>query len=166
MKVLIINPFGIGDVLFSTPLIRNIRVAYPDSYIGYICNARAKEVLRQNRDIQEIFVFEKDEYRTLWKQAKTSCIRRLVDFFLTIKRKRFDLAFDLQRSGVVVQKDGRTLPGKQNPLLVGKNEGDPFWISCEKPAHVMGKLFEEIPSEFQLEDHAAVQANRRLSHHP
>ena len=65
MRILIVNPFGIGDVLFSTPLITNLKVAWPKSYIGYICNIRAKDALYDNPQIDEIFVFEKDEYSPL-----------------------------------------------------------------------------------------------------
>lgn len=95
MRVLIINPFGIGDVLFSTPLINNIKTAYPQSYIGYICNIRAKDVLSSSPQIDEIFVFEKDEYRTLWTQAKFKCIKKFISFLKDIRRKKFDLAIDL-----------------------------------------------------------------------
>ena len=28
---LVINPYGIGDVLFTTPLIRNLKNNYPDA---------------------------------------------------------------------------------------------------------------------------------------
>ena len=95
MKILIINPFGIGDVLFSTPLISNLKEVLPESYIGYICNIRAKDVLYHNPQINEIFVFEKDEYRELWKQAKFKCIKKFISFLMQIKRKKFDLAIDL-----------------------------------------------------------------------
>lgn len=95
MRILIVNPFGIGDVLFSTPLISNLKEALPESYIGYICNVRAKDVLYDNPQINEIFVFEKDEYRDLRKQAKFKCIKKFISFFAQIKKKRFDVAIDL-----------------------------------------------------------------------
>jgi heptosyltransferase-2 len=95
MRILIVNPFGIGDVLFSTPLISNLKVALPESYIGYICNIRAKDALLGNPQIDDIFVFEKDEYRRLWKQSKFRCVRKFVLFFRQIKRRRFALAIDL-----------------------------------------------------------------------
>ncbi|MBL7129858.1 MAG: glycosyltransferase family 9 protein [Candidatus Omnitrophica bacterium] len=98
MRILIVNPFGIGDVLFSTPLITNLREIYPESYIGYICNIRSKDVLYDNPQINEVFVFEKDEYRNLWKQAKLKCIKSFIAFLIKIKRKRFDLAIDLSLS--------------------------------------------------------------------
>lgn len=95
MRVLVVNPFGIGDVLFSTPLIGNIKIVYPESYIGYICNARAKEALYNNPQIDEVFVFEKDEYRNLWKQSKFKCIKKFISFLLRIKRAKFDIMIDL-----------------------------------------------------------------------
>jgi len=95
MRILIVNPFGIGDVLFSTPLVGNLREAYSESYIGYICNIRAKDVLYDNPQINEIFVFEKDEYRNLWKQEKFKCIKKFISFLTQIKKKKFDVVIDL-----------------------------------------------------------------------
>ena len=95
MRILIVNPFGIGDVLFSTPLISNLREVYPEGYIGYICNIRAKDVLCGNPQLNEIFVFEKDEYRDLWKQAKFKCIKNFFSFLIQIKKRNFDAVIDL-----------------------------------------------------------------------
>ena len=36
IKILLINPFGIGDVLFSTPLIRILKDNFPESALYYI----------------------------------------------------------------------------------------------------------------------------------
>ena len=98
MRILVVNPFGIGDVLFSTPLISNLKAALPESYIGYICNIRAKDALCDNPQINEIFVFEKDEYRNFWRQARLKCIQKFISFLLQIKKKKFDLAIDLSLS--------------------------------------------------------------------
>ncbi|MFC1699101.1 glycosyltransferase family 9 protein [Candidatus Omnitrophota bacterium] len=95
MKILMANPFGIGDVLFSTPLISNLKAAYPDCYIGYICNQRAKDVLYDNREINQIFVFEKDEYRELWRKNKFSCIKKFISFLWQIKKVKFEVVIDL-----------------------------------------------------------------------
>ena len=38
-KILIINPYGIGDVLFTTPVISNLRRwRTPRLYIAYLAN--------------------------------------------------------------------------------------------------------------------------------
>jgi len=94
-KMLIINPFGIGDVLFSTPLISVIKEKYPMCYIGYICNIRTKDILETNPGVDEVFVFERDEYRSLWKKSKIKCLRKLFNFWKEIKKRKFDLLLDL-----------------------------------------------------------------------
>lgn len=95
MKILITNPFGIGDVLFSTPLIASLRQNFPESYIAYICNVRAQEVLLANPNLNDIFVFEKDEYKNLWRKSKIKCIKRFIVLLKEIKKKRFDIVIDL-----------------------------------------------------------------------
>ncbi|MDP6686135.1 MAG: glycosyltransferase family 9 protein [Candidatus Omnitrophota bacterium] len=94
-RVLIINPFGIGDVLFSTPLVSAIRRRYQDSYIGYICNIRTKEILETNPDISELFVFERDTYRRLWKESKIKAIKKFFSFWREIQKRKFQTLFDL-----------------------------------------------------------------------
>jgi len=95
MKILIVNPFGIGDVLFTTPLISNLKEAFPDSYIGYVCNVRTKDVLLSNPNIDITFIYEKDKFRKLWKVSKILCIKKVLRLLKSIKKKRFDVVFDL-----------------------------------------------------------------------
>jgi len=94
-NILIINPFGIGDVLFSTPLVSAIKKAYSGSHIAYICNLKVKDILNTNPDINEVFVFERDEYRNLWKESKIAAIKKFLGFWAGIKKRKFDIAFDL-----------------------------------------------------------------------
>ena len=94
-NILIINPFGVGDVLFSTPLISNIKAQHPGCYIGYICNIRTKEILETNPDVAGIFVFERDEYRALWRHSKVNCVKKICAFWKEIKKRRFDIVIDL-----------------------------------------------------------------------
>ena len=94
-RILIINPFGIGDVLFSTPLISAIKEKYSRSYIAYICNVRTRGILETNPDVDEVFVFERDEYRGFWKRSKIKALKRLCNFWREIKKRRFDLLLDL-----------------------------------------------------------------------
>ena len=94
-RILIVSPFGIGDVLFSTPLIRAIRRAFPDAYVAYLCNRRTEEILRHNTHVNELFIYEKDEFVVLWKQHKLRAVRRLLSLLWDIRRRRFDTAIDL-----------------------------------------------------------------------
>jgi len=94
-NILIFNPFGIGDVLFTTPLLRNLREHFPHSAITYLCNRRSHPLLENNLFLDKVMVFEKDEWRNLARQSKTKFIRQLTAFYHTIRRQRFDVVFDL-----------------------------------------------------------------------
>jgi len=94
-RILIINPFGIGDVIFTTPLIRHLRKQFPDSYIGFICNSRVAPFLSSNKNLNEIFVFDKGDFRILWRASKIDCIRQFLKFLKIIKSKKFDTVIDL-----------------------------------------------------------------------
>ncbi len=83
-KIFIINPFGIGDVLFTTPVIANLRRAYPQAKISYLANARTAGVLRHHLDIDEVFVYERDTFNT----------GKWVDLWQRVRNCRFDTAFD------------------------------------------------------------------------
>lgn len=94
-KILIVNPFGIGDVIFSTPLVEALKKHFPDSYIAYICNRRALHLIETNPSLNKIFVYEKDEYRDALKCSKISGIRKILVFLNEIKCEKFDVSIDL-----------------------------------------------------------------------
>ena len=94
-KILIINPFGIGDVVFSTPLIEILKNRFPGSFIGYLCNRRVSELIATNPKLDTVFVYEKDEYRDAWQRSKIECSKKIWAFLMTIKKERFDISIDL-----------------------------------------------------------------------
>jgi len=94
-RILIVNPFGIGDVLFTTPLIANLKEAYPDAYIGYVCNARTKDILLNNPKVNTIFIYEKDAFRRVWRKSKTAGFLKFMKLLRSIRNKKFDIVFDL-----------------------------------------------------------------------
>lgn len=89
-KILIFNVNWLGDVLFSTAVIRNIRRNFPNSFLACIVPARCFPVLKGNPHLDEIIIFdEKDRHKGLF--ARLSFVRAL-------KKKKFDLVFLLHRS--------------------------------------------------------------------
>ncbi len=108
-RILIVNPFGIGDVLFTTPLVRAIRRAFPGSYLTYLCNRRTEKILQHNPNLDELVVYEKDEFIQRWRQSWRSGVRALVELLRHIWSARFDLAIDLslgERYGLVLRVMG------------------------------------------------------------
>ena len=90
-RILIFNPFGIGDILCSTPLIRNLKDNLGQSSISYICNRRTYPLLRNKEFIDKIMIFEKDEWRETGRRSKAALVKRFFTFKKEIKEafKRF-----------------------------------------------------------------------------
>lgn len=94
-KVLIINTFGIGDVLFSTPMVKAIRESFPEAKIDFMCNRRCRHIIENNRDINEVIVFEKDEFRGEFKKSKIMFVKKTASFIRMLAAKKYDLLVDL-----------------------------------------------------------------------
>jgi lipopolysaccharide heptosyltransferase II len=89
-RILIFSVNWVGDVLFSTACIRNIRRNFPDSYLACAVPSRCYQVLKGNPHLDEIIIFdEKDRHKGI--MAK-------MDFAKALKDKKFDTVFLLHRS--------------------------------------------------------------------
>lgn len=94
-RILVINTFGIGDVLFSTPMLKVLKANMPHASIDFICNKRCQDILVNNKNINEVIVFEKDEFREAFRKSKVEFIKKICQFIQKIKQKRYELAMDL-----------------------------------------------------------------------
>ena len=95
MRTLIVNPFGIGDVLFSLPLVRALRATDPEGLLGYLCNRRTADLVASLRELDWHRVFEKDEFRAVWKRSKIEGLGCLGQLLREVREKQFDLLIDL-----------------------------------------------------------------------
>ncbi len=93
-RFLIINPFGIGDVLFTTPVLRAIRTGFPDSFIGYWCNERTKELLENNPYIDEIFALSRGDIKKIYQRSIWQGIGKSIKLLSGIRKKAFDISLD------------------------------------------------------------------------
>jgi len=94
-RILIINPFGIGDVLFTTPLMRAMRRAFPKSHIGYLCNRRTERVLRDNPHLNDLLVYEKDELDRLFKKSWWRGLSYIGRLLRRVTEARYEYVVDL-----------------------------------------------------------------------
>lgn len=81
-SVLIIKPRAIGDVLLSTPVIRNLKGHFPHLQIDFLTEQFAADVLIGNLNLREILSFNKKTDSTV------SIIRK-------IREKKYDIVIDL-----------------------------------------------------------------------
>ncbi len=92
---LVMNPFGIGDVLFSTPLVRQLHEAHPGAKIYYLCNRRTSTFLKNHPLITKLFIYERDEFRAAEKRSFWEGAWMLVSFLFSIWKEHIDVAIDL-----------------------------------------------------------------------
>ena len=89
-RILIFNVNWLGDVLFSSATIRNIRLNYPKSYIACVINSRCYPILKGNQYLDEVIIFdEKDKHKGVLAK---------LNFVSQLKVKQFDTVFLLHRS--------------------------------------------------------------------
>ncbi len=89
-KILIFNVNWLGDIIFTSPFIRAIREAFPESHIACVAVPRCKDILESNTRIDELIIFdERGPEKTFLGKLR---------FALRVRKKRFDTAFILHRS--------------------------------------------------------------------
>jgi ADP-heptose:LPS heptosyltransferase len=79
-KILCIKPRGIGDIILSTIVLENIKVAFPNSEIHYLTEEYAKRAVENNPFVSKILTFNKKDF-------VLSVIRK-------VRKEKYDMVFD------------------------------------------------------------------------
>lgn len=87
MKILLIRPRLIGDVVFTTPAVRVIRRRFPDAWIAYLVEEEAAPVVRMNPHLNEVIVARRARG---WRRVPDD-----LALAVRLRRSRFDLVIDL-----------------------------------------------------------------------
>lgn len=87
MKILLIRLRLIGDVVFTTPIPRALRRAFPDARVTYLVEQQAAPVVAGNPELDEVIVIGRP--RGLARIAADWRLAR------RLRRERFDLVLDL-----------------------------------------------------------------------
>lgn len=87
MKILVVRLRLIGDVVFTTPVIRALRRRYPDAHITYLVESAAAPVVSTNPDLSDVMVIT----------HRRGMARVMDDIRLArrLRRAKFDLVLDL-----------------------------------------------------------------------
>ena len=86
MRILLVRPRLIGDVILTTPAVRAIRRRFPDAELLYLVESLAAPVVAGNPHLNEVFVVE---HRRGWDRVKDDL--RLAR---TLRSRRIDVAVD------------------------------------------------------------------------
>lgn len=83
-KILIVRTDRLGDVVLSTPVIKAMRDAYPESYIAFMTRPYARDIVEGNPYLNEVILYDK-------KGKEKGFFGNLV-FIKELKDKGFDVA--------------------------------------------------------------------------
>jgi ADP-heptose:LPS heptosyltransferase len=94
-KILVVNPFGIGDAIFSMYLVEALKKLLPQAEIGFLGNERTAPLLRMNRSIDVCHEFNRDEFRAFRRRHWGSFAAKILRFTGELKKEHYDVVFDL-----------------------------------------------------------------------
>ncbi len=92
-RVLIIRFLGIGDVLFTTPMIRALKKKYPHLQVTYLTSSVCEPVLQRNPYINEIVTFNMPSLKELKNKAWP-----LLKLLYRLRRGHYDITINTHRS--------------------------------------------------------------------
>jgi lipopolysaccharide heptosyltransferase II len=87
MRILLIRLRLIGDVVFTTPLIRALKRTFPDAHLAYLVEPQALPVVRENPHLDEVIV-----------APRRPGLGRIADDLRLagrLRRERYDIVIDL-----------------------------------------------------------------------
>ncbi len=96
MKILILKPSSLGDVIQALPVLRHLKRQFPQSEIYWWIDSNLLPLVEDDPDLTGVFVF----YRQRW--ASPIYWNEMIRSILEMRRKKFDWIIDLQglaRSG-------------------------------------------------------------------
>lgn len=150
-RILIVRLDRIGDVVLSTPVIRALRDAYPESHIAFMVRPYAREVVEGNPYLDQVIVYDK-------KMGIVGTFR----FLRFLRSQRFDLA-------VVLHPTSRThllTCLAQIPRRIGYDRKWPWLLTTRVPHTKQYGLKHEIDYALDLVAHLGIAPARRELHVP
>lgn len=86
MKILVIRLSSIGDIILTTPVLEAIKDKYPDAILDFLVMDKFREAISGNRHIDNLIVFEKEEFRG---------ISGIIKFSKKLNENHYDIILDL-----------------------------------------------------------------------
>lgn len=135
MKILIIKPSSLGDIIHTLPFLKAVKDSYPESQVDWVISRNLKGLLEGNPLINELIVFDKDSWKSLRNPATT--FKEIMSFKKKLGAKYYEIIVDLQgllRSGIITH----FTPGALKIGFADAREGSRFFYS--RKVHVDGAV--------------------------
>lgn len=102
MKILVIKPSSLGDIIHALPFLKAVKDTFPDASVDWVVSKNLRGILEDNPLINELIVFDKDSWKSIKNIPRTS--RDISRLRKTLKSRNYDIVVDLQgllRSGLI-----------------------------------------------------------------
>ncbi len=122
MKILVFKIGALGDVLMSTPLLRQLRKNYPNAQIDYLIGNSSSIILKDNKNLDNVLKFEE----SIFLKKK---FFKYFELTKKIKRRKYDVIFVLDKHWIfnltaklfiIKQRIGFDRFGKEGVFLTKK----------------------------------------------
>ena len=103
MKILLIKYRNIGDVLLVTPLIKNLKLFYPNAQIDIALNRGTEDMITLNPNISRVLVYNREHIKS------QNLLQRILDeskFFLSFRNNNYEIVINLtegDRGGLITK---------------------------------------------------------------
>ena len=165
-RILVVNVNWLGDVVFSLPIFKALKTAYPNAMIACLAVPRVKEVLESNLYIDHIVVYD--------EEASDRSLLGKIKLIGRLRRLQFDVAFLLHRSftralliflagipqrvGYDTKNRGFLLTHRVNPLPEGRHR----WEVYRHVLESYGIRVNGHPAQLQVDSRAEEEVGRLL----
>jgi ADP-heptose:LPS heptosyltransferase len=109
-RILVIEPWLIGDVVLATPVLQALRERYPDAHISLLAKAHAEELLRNSGLVDDVIIADLPWTATAGKYRPSRYDRgEIAGLVSRLRAARFDLTIDCRmdiRSNLVTFATG------------------------------------------------------------
>jgi heptosyltransferase III len=92
MRILLLKFRNIGDVLLTTPLVKNIKNIYPNALIDFSVNKGTEPMITMNPNVNKVITYDRENISSL------PILKRLwreIQFVRSFKKENYDLVINL-----------------------------------------------------------------------
>ena len=132
-RILVVSTTALGDSLWATPAIADIRKKYKNGYIACLCSKMSYDILENNKNINRLYILKKNLFSFL-------------PLFLSLRKKQFQAIIILHASQRLVMPLCYLLNASIFAATEGLNKG----LDCLLSHKTKNRFVHEIDRRFDL----------------
>jgi lipopolysaccharide heptosyltransferase I len=102
MKILVIKPSSLGDVIHALPFLKSVKNTFPDARVDWVISRDLIGLIEDNPLIERIHTIDKESWKRMGNLYTS--LTEILSLRKTLRTEHYDLVVDLQgllRSGII-----------------------------------------------------------------